>query len=190
MARLVFLLEERSMGVTLEALLPKVLPSAIDYVLVEHEGKKDLETSIPRKLRAWREPNVEFIVLRDQNSSDCRAVKRRLKTLCEEGRRSDTMVRVVCRELESWFLGDLEAVAQAYGRRRLAKLKSARKYRQPDDLTNASDEIRRLIPGYQKVSGARLIAPCLVLERNRSHSFQVFLRGVRALSGRLTGGSR
>lgn len=49
---LVFLLEELSMKVFLEGLLPRVLPEHIGVQLIPHEGKSDLEKSIPRKLRA------------------------------------------------------------------------------------------------------------------------------------------
>lgn len=55
MSKIVFLLEEYSMKVFLEALLPRHFPG-LNVQCVSHEGKKDLEKSIPRKLRAWREP--------------------------------------------------------------------------------------------------------------------------------------
>ncbi|GMU62432.1 MAG: hypothetical protein AMXMBFR34_41950 [Myxococcaceae bacterium] len=60
MGRVVFLLEEKSMKVLLDGLLPRIVPS-LDFLCVPHEGKQDLEKSIPRKLRAWREPGVRFV---------------------------------------------------------------------------------------------------------------------------------
>ena len=57
MRRVVFLLEEYSMKLFLDGLLPRLAPN-LEYVCVFHEGKTDLERSIPRKLRAWREPGV------------------------------------------------------------------------------------------------------------------------------------
>lgn len=50
---LIFLLEEPSMKATLENLLPKIIPPEINYKCIAHEGKQDLEKSIPRKLKAW-----------------------------------------------------------------------------------------------------------------------------------------
>jgi hypothetical protein len=81
MSRLVFFLEEYSMKVLLEEMIPRVFPG-IGYLCVPHEGKQDLEKSVPRKLRAWREPGVRFVVVRDNDGSDCRALKARLVDLC------------------------------------------------------------------------------------------------------------
>lgn len=57
MSRVVFLLEERSMKELLEGLLPRLFPG-LPFLCIPHEGKRDLERSIPRKLRAWREPGA------------------------------------------------------------------------------------------------------------------------------------
>lgn len=83
MTRLVFLVEERSMKTLLDNLLPRLI-HGIDFLCIPHEGKQDLETSIPRKLRAWREPGVQFIIVRDNDGGDCHAVKKRLSQLCFE----------------------------------------------------------------------------------------------------------
>ena len=40
------------------------------FICVPHEGKQDLEKSIPRKLRAWREPSAHFIVVRDNDGGE------------------------------------------------------------------------------------------------------------------------
>jgi hypothetical protein len=55
---LVFLLEERSMQAFLAGFLPRILPDGVGFQLVPHEGKTDLERSIPRKLRGWRTPET------------------------------------------------------------------------------------------------------------------------------------
>ncbi len=49
MKRLVLLLEEESMQVLLDGLLPRLFPGLL-FQCVPHEGKADLERSIPRKL--------------------------------------------------------------------------------------------------------------------------------------------
>ena len=182
MTELVFLLEEPSIAEVLEAILPRILPPEIAYRLVPHEGKQDLEKSIPRKLRAWRDPQVRFVVVRDQDSADCQEVKARLLDLCRSAGRPNTLVRIVCRELEAWFLGDLAAVEKAYKNRRTARLQQKASYREPDRLNGAKRELKRLVPEYQPRSGARSIAPHLNLDANCSRSFQVFLRGIRDLT--------
>ena len=79
------------------------------------------------------------------------------------------------------FLGDLEAVAEAYDRPALAALQSKRKYRSPDEVAYPSDELRTLVPGYGKVSGARLLGHRLDPNRCCSPSFAAFVRGLDRL---------
>jgi len=168
------------MKAALQGLLPRLLPDDVHFTLVPHEGKSDLEKSIPRKLRAWKTPDTSFVVLRDQDAGDCVAVKARLQQLCVAGGRPDTLVRVVCRELESWFLGDLAAVEAGTGAP-VARLQNKQKFRAPDKLGSPSSELAGLVPRYGKVGGARAIGPHLDLNATCSHSFAVFVQGVRRL---------
>ncbi|MFZ7101831.1 MAG: DUF4276 family protein [Peptococcaceae bacterium] len=182
MKQLVFLLEEPSMKELLDIILPKILPNDVMFLTIPHEGKSDLEKSIPRKLRAFRTPDTKFVVLRDQDSWDCHLVKDRLVTLCAEGGRPDTLVRVVCHELESWFLGDLLAVEAGCKITGISRLQEKVKYRNPDDIARPCEELMRLVPDYQKLSGARDIAEHLNIENNRSTSFRIFVSGVRRMT--------
>ncbi|OQY55717.1 MAG: hypothetical protein DRR08_12260 [Candidatus Parabeggiatoa sp. nov. 2] len=180
--QLVFLLEEPSMAEVLKVLLPKVLPDDVGFKLIIHDGKQDLEKSIPTRLRQWKTPNTYFVIVRDQNSDDCVKLKQRLKHLCQQAGKPDTLVRIVCHELEAWFLGDLAAVEKAFKINGLAKQQPNKKFRNPDRLANASQELGKLIKNYEKRQGARAIAPCLDLSNNRSSSFQVFIKGVQDLA--------
>ncbi len=181
MKELVFLLEEPSMREVLQAILPGILPPEISLRLVAHEGKQDLERSIPRKLRAWQNPEARFVIIRDQDAANCEVLKQHLLQLCETAGRTNCLVRIVCRELESWFLGDLNAVSQAFDLPKLSKLKDKEKFRNPDHLGNAASELQKLVGNYSKIGGARAIAPHLDLAGNQSHSFQVFLEGLQRL---------
>jgi hypothetical protein len=180
MSRLVFLVEERSMQVLLDGLLPRLVPG-LRFLSVPHEGKQDLEKSIPRKLRAWREPGVRFVVVRDNDGGDCRALKARLQELCESGRRRDTLVRIACQELEAWYLGDPEGLAAAFDAPGLARLQRQARFRDPDAVVQPSAALEQLVPSFQKVSGARQLAPHLSFERNNSASFRCFVEGVRRI---------
>ncbi|MHB8417050.1 MAG: DUF4276 family protein [Myxococcales bacterium] len=180
MSRVVFLLEERSMKLFLEGLLPRLVPG-LEFLCVPHEGKSDLEASIPRKLRAWNEPGARFVVVRDNDGGDCAALKKRLVRLCVDAGRDDALVRIACQELEAWYLGELEAVSEAFHEPALARLGDKTKFRDPDRLGGPASELRRLVPSFQKLSGARLMAAVVSEERNRSGSFHAFLRGVRRL---------
>jgi len=121
--RLIFLLEEGSMKTLLEGLLPRLFPG---WVLNQHfqclkfEGKSDLDRNIPRKLSACRIPDDRFVIVRDNDFVDHLKLKARLTALCAENGRPDTLVRLVCQALESWYLGDLGALARAFEDPKLA----------------------------------------------------------------------
>ena len=181
MTKLVFLVEEPSMAHLLNELLPRLFPSLL-FQCVPHEGKSDLEKSIPRKLRAWREPSVRFMVMRDQNSGDCRKVKAKLSERCKQGGRTDSLVRVVCRELEAWYIGDAGALTQAFpdvAKQIQGELRKKR-FRNPDDVVRPAEALSALIPEFQKRSGARSLGQHLS-RQNRSRSYQVFLAGIERL---------
>ena len=184
MRTLVFLLEEPSAKDLLEGLLPALLP--LDEITVRYlvfEGKRDLESKMVRRLRSWRAPDSRFVVLRDQDAGDCRLVKTRLQDLADQGGRPNALVRVACRELESWILGDWAAVAQAFDRPNLHRQKDKARYRNPDELSNPVHELRKFIPDYRKRDGARRLGKLLRPGRNASRSFEVFCRGVQQLCG-------
>jgi hypothetical protein len=176
----VFLLEEPSMKVFLDGLLPRIIPSSIDVQTIPHEGKSDLEASIPRKLKGWRRPGARFFILRDQDAADCGAVKTRLCSLVAATGRSHVCVRIVCRELESWLLSDLKALADVFENPSLANLGASERFRNPDTIGNPLQELRRIVPRYQKVSGARRVGPQLDPSRSSSVSFRFFLAAVQA----------
>jgi len=177
MSRVVFLLEEYSMKVLLDGLLPRLFPG-LPFLCVPPEGKSDLEKSVPKKLRAWREPGVRFVVLRDKDSADCYEVKRKLVSLCAEGGHPDALVRVACQELEAWYLGEPAAMAKAFENKRLRKIDAEARFRDPDSVVRPSAMIEELVPEFQKVSGARRMASVLSRKGNRSRSFLAFLKGI------------
>jgi len=183
MGRVIFLLEEPSMKAFLEEFLPRAFPD-VPFLCLQHEGTRDLEASIPRKLRAWREPGVRFVVLRDNHGVDCKALKRQLVALCRQGHREDSLVRIVCQELESWHLGAPDALAQAFGDSALAKRAAKTKFANPDRLTNAAQEMESLVPGFRKIDGARRMGRVMPTDprASRSRSFQVFYEGLARLA--------
>jgi hypothetical protein len=184
--RLVFLLEEPSMKNLLEVLLPRLFPgwkSGIHFLCVPHQGKSHLDLSIPRKLSAWRIPGDRFVIVRDNDNADCSQVKARMLSLCAQSGRPDTLVRLVCQELEGWYLGDLAALATAYDAARLDSAALRKRFSTPDGWQKPSVELERLIPTFQKGSGARLMGHWLgQAQSNRSRSYQVFLEGVTRMA--------
>lgn len=178
---LVFLLEEPSARDLLIGLLPKLLPDRIRVHYLVFEGKQDLEGQLVRKLRGWRIPDSAFVVLRDQDAADCRKVRARLTKLVYESGQARSLVRVACRELESWVVGDWPAVAAAFERPNLASLYRKELYRDPDALDSPIEVLRRFIPDYQKRDGARRVGALLDAERNQSRSFRSFCDGLQKI---------
>ncbi len=180
MRKVIFLLEELSMKAFLEGYLPRRMPD-LDFLCIQHEGKQDLEKSIPRKFGAWQ--GVVFVVLRDNDGADCRAIKARLQRLCEESGRTDTLIRIACQELEAWYLGVPETLAEVYSRPKLTELGRKAKYRDPDHLASPSGELARLVPEFRKIDGARRMGMNMPLSEseNRSRSFRIFVEGLNRM---------
>ncbi len=168
------------MKALLDGLLPRFYPG-LKFMCIPHEGNQDLEKSIPRKLKGFREEGVRFLVIRDNDGGDCGRLKKKLVSLCKAGGRPKTVVRIACQELEAWYLGDPDALAEAFKNESLRKLKAKPRYREPDTVTNPSAEVERHIPEFQKISGARRMAEHLSRERNTSRSFHVFLEAIDRL---------
>lgn len=179
MRTLVFLLEEASMKAFLGELLPRMLPSDVTWKLVAHEGKSDLEQSIPRKLRAWRTPATRFVVIRDQDAGDCQAIKQRLAALCAEAGRPDTLVRIACRELEAYYLGAPAQLAAASGDDGWVERARGARFRDPDSVVRPSEVVLASAPDHGKVSLGRAMGRTIPLDDTRSHSFRALLDGVR-----------
>ncbi|MBK6999563.1 MAG: DUF4276 family protein [Rhodoferax sp.] len=173
---LVFFLEEPSAREFLEGILPRVLPAHITPHFLVFDGKQDLEKQLVMRMKRWLRPNSRFIVMRDQDSGDCRIIKKHLLNLCATAGQPQATVRIVCKELETFFVGDWAAIAAGFGQPKLAAHARKAKFRAPDLLGSPSREIKRLIPTYQKREGARTISPHLDLARNQSSSFRVLLR--------------
>jgi hypothetical protein len=178
----VFFLKEPSAEDFLRGYLPPFLPPGVSLHFQVFEGKQDLEKRLELRLRHWCLPDSQFIVMRDQDSGDCVQIKANLKRLCRKAGRDDAVVRIACRELEAFFVGDMEAVATAFDKPGLAKHARSAKFKNPDALGSPSDELKRLLPGYGKRDGARRIAPQLAPSRNCSISFQVLHRTLERLS--------
>lgn len=186
MRTLVFLLEEESAKNMLLGIIPRLFPVGyeehIDVKYITFNGKCDLERQLVKRIRGWCIPNSFFIILRDKDSDDCIALKSRLLNLVSETNKSDNcLIRIACHELESFFLGDLSAVATGFAIPAIANKQRKKPYRTPDNISNAAEELGKLtFNKYAKLSGSRAIAPHLKLDgTNRSHSFCVLINSIK-----------
>lgn len=185
MARIEILVEEPSMKEFLTILLSNVLEKPWElnnnYFIRSFEGKNDLQKNIPSKVKYlsnWNHESVGIVVMQDQDSSDCKVLKQKLLNICNENGTCPKLVRIICKELESWYIEDFVAVNMAYPKFNYLNYIKKSKYRNPD-ICNASDEIKRLIPEFQKVGGAKKIAPFINIDINKSESFQQTISGLK-----------
>ncbi len=140
------------------------------------------------RIRGYQNALARFIILRDQDShADCVALKQGLLARCEgTGKAAHCLVRIACTELETFYLADLAAVAQALAMPQLAERQQSRKFRSPDRLSSPSRELKALTGNrYEKRAGSRAIGQHLRLDNTRSPSFRNFLAGVDRLKSEL-----
>ena len=166
------------MKVTLEALLPRL--GVYEFQVIAFQGVSDLERSLVRRIRGWRDPRARFLVIRDNDNGDCRARKERLNSLIEKaGGCRPVKIRIVMQELEAWFLGDPEAL-EAAGL--LKPGKRPRSLEEPEMKRRPVDVLRTLDRSYQKGIGARRIAPHLDPERSQATSMTNTISAIRELA--------
>lgn len=200
------LLEELSAEAALGELLPRLLPAGSSWALHPFQGKHDLLSKLPDRLRAyargWLPDDHRIVVLVDADQDDCRVLKRRLEeaaALVGLTTRSATgpdgrfvvLNRIAVEELEAWFLGDVEALIAAYpGVPR--NLAHRRGFRDPDAVPGGTWEaLERVLQnagyfrsGLRKIEAAGRIAEQMEPSRNRSHSFRCFAEGLASLGCR------
>ncbi len=183
MRHLIFFLEEPSARVFLEAMLPKLALTDILPKFIVFQGKQDMEKNLLKRLKGWRHADDLFLIMRDQDAGDCRVIKQRLENICAKTGKKSLLIRIACRELESFYLGDLKAVERGLKVKGLEKQQVKRKFRAPDALGRPSTELTRLTEGrYQKILGSRVIAPHMSISENTSRSFMALLDGIRRLA--------
>ena len=181
--RVEILVEEPSMKHFLGNILPRVLPEEISLnqncFIRPHEGKQHLQKEIPKKIRAYKHSSipVKVVVIHDQDTADCKVLKADLTRLVNDSGPLPHLIRIACRELEAWYLGDMDAIQMAYPRFKAVHYRRWAKFRDPDHLI-ASEELRRLIPEFQKGYASREISKHINLTGNNSRSFNNLIKGL------------
>ena len=186
--RIEILVEEPSIAEVLRSLLPNILPDGWkldeNCFVRPHEGKQDLQRSLPRKISSAgkRDIKIGFIILQDQDSNDCKVLKKKLVDICNNATPKGTnvpyKVRIVCHELEAWYLGDMDAIQQTFSRFNAAQYKNKRQFRNPDQCVNPKNELKKIVGDYSQISTAREMASHMIVDNNKSRSFKCFVEGV------------
>lgn len=194
----IFLVEEESMEVFLDGLLPRLLPENCTHWTQGFSGKHDLLKKLESRLRAyqrWLLPDSRIVVLIDQDDGDCRALKRRLNEAADRaGFRSpptggtDRRIvnRIVIEELEAWYFGDWDAVRAVFPRVS-AQIPMKARFRDPDAIRHTWEAFEAILQnsgyfkgGMSKIQVARAIGAHLDPQRCRSRSFRAFRDAIHA----------
>lgn len=184
----------------LTPLLDPLSADGITFRIHNLRGKERLLHNLPIRLRGYRNWPAEclrIVVLVDRDEDDCRALKTRLEAMAESAglvTRSQNPVsfqvlnRIVVQELESWLLGDPEALRAAYPRLP-ETFEATEPFRDPDAVPGGAYEgLERLLAsayrqpdGWAKGQIAANVARHFVPKRNRSRSFHAFWSGLGEL---------
>jgi len=152
-----------------------------NILVITYDGVSELEKNLPAKLRNWHHADARFLVLRDNDDGDCHERKKHLNQIVSKaGKGQKTTIRIVCQELEAWFLGDRKALDRA-GIFDIAENPAAIRGN-VDDIVKPSRLLDRHSKGFGKLIGAERIAPHLDLERNSSPSFRHTVQALRKLA--------
>ncbi len=194
-----FLVEELSMKEALQNLLPKILGEEITFDIHPYQGKTDLLSKLPNRLRgykSWLPDEDRIVVLVDEDREDCKLLKGQLekiaintgfstKTSVGISQKFQVLNRVAIEELEAWFFGDLHALINAYPGVS-PNLENQAKYREADAITGGTWEALEKVlqraghhkAGLEKTRAAREISLHMNPSNNRSKSFQIFYDGL------------
>lgn len=196
-----FLVEEPSVEVMLDAVLPKCLDPGVTYAIHPFRGKMDLLKKLPARLKGYGalRDELKIVVLVDEDRQDCLSLKNQLedaarqaglptKTACAPDQTWRVLNRIVVEELEAWFFGDLQALRSAYPRVPASLAKQAA-YRDPDAIKGGTWEaLERVLQragycqgGLHKTHVAKDVSRYMNPAANTSKSFQCFLAGLQAL---------
>ena len=191
MNTLFILTEEPSIKNIFEVVLPQILPQNVNFRILIHQGKKDLEKALTEKIASLsRIEGAKILVTIDQDTNDCKLLKQKLTNIISENCNCDYKIRIVCKELESWLLGDLSAIEKAFPRFKSVLYSDKEQMRNVDKIKGKpSDFLLRIVPEFKdrkklpKLESSKKIAPFLDIDNNNSESFNHTINAIRQLCG-------
>jgi hypothetical protein len=186
-----FLVEEYSTEVTLNFIVPKIIGDIHTFQIHNFQNKDRLLKRLPERMQGYSKfipDDWRIVILVDQDRDNCQELKNKLlnaSSIVTQEKGNIVLHRIAIEELESWFLGDIQAIRVEYERIPASLLKTA-KFRNPDAITGGTwEQLDRVLKKYgyqtglQKIEFARKVAPYMDIDKNLSRSFQVFRDGLR-----------
>ncbi len=200
MSRLEVLVEEPSMEEALRLLLPKIVGKRARWKVINMRNKGRMLQKLPDRLRGYKQQidrgeQLKVVVLVDKDTDDCHELKKTLETMARNaglqtktaagiGKAFHVVNRIAIEELETWFMGDTEALKSAFTSLRGVRFPSS--FNNPDN-GGTWERLHRFLRkngiyrgSFPKIDAARKIARHMDLACNSSRSFQVFRQGVEA----------
>ncbi len=205
MIRLELLFEDESTENALRILVPKIVgeekAKAVKYR--SFRGKYTLLKELPAFLKGYTKrirqgERLRVLVLVDRDVEDCEVLKQKLESIALQSgliTRSiattntpfQILNRIAIEALEAWFLGDPEAIRQAYPHAKEKVSQHIKRLPNPDAVMDAWETLEKILKdsGYRrddlrKTQVAQRIAHHMQPDRNRSQSFRVFREGLSA----------
>jgi hypothetical protein len=148
--------------------------------ILKHRGAGDLERSFAGKIANDPFPNSKFLILRDADNRNCKALKRDLWERIPRGKRGRAVIRIACQELESWYLAQPDALVAAGAL--ASEIPKRRLSGNVDAISDPKRIFLRHAHNRGQIEHARRIGPELDVFSTRSTSFKHFVSGLRMLA--------
>jgi len=189
MNTLFILTEELSIKNVFDIVLPQILPQDVVCRVLVHQGKNDLEKVLAERIASLsRIDGAKILITMDQDNNDCKQLKQKLVNLINEKCVCDYKIRIVCKELESWLLGDLSAIEKAFPRFKKEACIEKAQMKDVDKIKEKPTEfLLRIIPDFKdrkklpKLEISKKIAPFLDIANNSSISFNHTINAIKQL---------
>lgn len=194
MIHLEILLEEDSIKPVLDHILSKLAPdeSSLTWKPHVYHGKKKLLKMLPKLLKGYsnwilrpENEHIHILIVVDQDQDDCIELKNRILELCREFKLLNrTKVRIPVIMLESWYLGDPDALEKAFPKLKRQRIGTGSRYADPESRPDPARDLDREMKevgykhGYQKLAHAVEIAEHMEIRLNRAHSFNVTVEAI------------
>jgi hypothetical protein len=188
-----FLVEEYSTEVTLNFIVPKIIGEIHTFKIHNFQNKDRLLKRLPDRMQGYSKflpDDWRIVIIVDQDRDNCQELKNKLcdaSRVVTQQKGNVVLHRIAVEELESWFLGDVQAIRVEY-EKIPPSLSQTAKFRNPDNITGGTwEQLDRILKKYgyhtglQKIDFAQKVSRHMDVENNLSRSFQVFRDGLRKI---------